>query len=109
MRRLLPVAALAAVCLYFGDQRISGQQLTVDRVPIAHVVVESTNVAELREWDAFITNGSRSGDLRPRSVGADPLVPSRTVERFEQFHRGIRIWGADIVRESERGTSIAIF
>jgi bacillolysin/thermolysin len=42
-------------------------------------------------------------------VERDPALPSRTVERFEQFHRDVRIWGADIVRDSERGVPHSIF
>ncbi|MEQ1896597.1 MAG: M4 family metallopeptidase [Vicinamibacterales bacterium] len=66
-------------------------------------------VQELRQADTFITDGARRGTLRLRSVVPDLAVQGRVVERFEQFHQGVRIWGADIVRDSERGVPLSIF
>lgn len=71
--------------------------------------IHATAPADLREWDGFVTTASRSGALRLRSVNRDPALSTRTVERFDQFHRGVRIWGADIVRDSERGVPHSIF
>ena len=71
--------------------------------------IHATTLGELRTWDTFVTAESRSGDLRLRSVVRDPLLPSREVERFDQFYKGIRIWGGDIVRDSERGVPQSVF
>lgn len=56
-----------------------------------------------------MTQRERAGELRLRSVVSDPALPARSVERFDQYHRGVRIWGADIVRDSERGVPRSIF
>jgi thermolysin len=37
------------------------------------------------------------------------MLPERVVERFDQFYNGVPIWGADVVRDSERGVPIAVF
>ena len=71
--------------------------------------VQATSVEDLRTWDAYVTQHERAGSLRVRTSRQDPDLPSRLVERLDQFHEGVPIWGADIVRNSERGVPIAIF
>ena len=39
----------------------------------------------------------------------DPAVPSRTVERLQQYYQGIPVWGAEVVRDSDRGRAVSIF
>src|SRR5262245_15073675 len=69
----------------------------------------SANLADLRQWDARVDAMTRSGDLRMRESTADPLVPGRVHERLDQYYRGIRVWGGDLARQSERGVSISVF
>ena len=71
--------------------------------------IQATSVGDLRSWDAYITERTRSGELRVRAVERDPLLPSRTIERFEQFHEGVRVWGAGVTRDAEQGVPISIF
>src|SRR5262245_7197474 len=71
--------------------------------------VSAANVGDLRQWDARIEAMTRGGELRSRSVTEDTLVPGRVHERFDQYYRGIRIWGGDLARQSERGVSISVF
>jgi thermolysin len=71
--------------------------------------VHATTLADLRRWDGYIVESARAGALRRRSTVQDPTLPLRTIERFEQYHDGVRIWGADIVRDSERGVPVSIF
>jgi thermolysin len=35
-----------------------------------------------------------------------PVTPA---DRYEQFHDGVRIWGADLVRDSEAGVPVSVF
>jgi thermolysin len=72
-------------------------------------VQATTTSGELRSWDAFIDQRQRTGDLRVRKTDGDPMVPSRTLERLQQFHRGVPIWGAEVVRDSERGVTMSLF
>jgi thermolysin len=73
------------------------------------VRVRATSIGDLRQWDAYVTAHARDGQLHLRAADLDPSLPMRTVERFDQFHRGVRIWGADVVRDSERGIAMSIF
>lgn len=98
---LLALSAVVIVLLGF-EPRIVGQS---DRT----IRIHGTSSDDLRRWDAYVTQRERSGELRRRLVDRDPALPSRTVERFEQFHRGVRIWGAEIVRDSEGTLARAIF
>jgi thermolysin len=71
--------------------------------------IRATSSADLRTWDSFTAAESRAGTLRRKSVVRDPALPGRTVERFEQYYDGVRIWGADVVRDSESGMARSIF
>ena len=108
MKRLLLGILLA--CLVALVLQRAGSAQEPNQIPQASILrVQATTVAELRTWDTFVTNGSRSGELQLRSTVRDPLLPARIVERFDQFHNGVRIWGADVVRDSERGVPFSIF
>jgi thermolysin len=85
------------------------QSAPIARQPLRRVELQVTGGAELRTWDAFTTRESRSGALRVASISRDPALPERTIERFAQYHRGVRIWGADVVRDSENGQPRAIY
>ncbi len=73
------------------------------------VRIQATGAGELRSWDVYVAQRERSGELRLRKADVDPMVPSRRLERFQQFHRGVPIWGAEVVRDSERGLPVSIF
>jgi bacillolysin len=65
---------------------------------------------ELRAWDARVNAAVRTGDLRRRSVRPDTLVPGRSHERFDQYVRGVRVYGAELARQvDERGQTVSIF
>ena len=102
LTRLLLSALFVSVFFFAVQPRGSAQQP-------AHLSVQATDLSQLRTWDTFVANGLRAGDLRLQSVVVDPLLPTRVVERFDQFHNGIKIWGADIVRDSEGGVPQSIF
>ena len=102
MRRLLlSVSAVVALSIGF-EPRIVGQS---DRT----IRIHGTSIDDLRRWDSYVVQRQRSGDLRRRMLDRDPALPGRTVERFDQFHRGVRIWGAEVVRDSEGSLPRAIF
>ncbi len=76
---------------------------------LAPLQIQATSAADLRTWDAYVAQRERSGELKTRKTDVDPMLPSRTIERLQQFHRGVPIWGAEIVRDSERGLPLSIF
>lgn len=109
MKRVAAAACVAA-CIWFAAQDGSSAQQSGGLQPSSDpITIHATTLAELRTWDTFVVDAARSGGLRVRSVERDPALPARTVERFEQFHQGVRVWGAEIVRDSERGVPLSIF
>src|SRR5688500_232981 len=109
MRRVLPAVLIATSVLSSTDTGVSGQQPPLQTGVSGPLHVTATGVAELRTWDRYITEAARSGSLRLRSATIDPLMPGRVIDRFQQFHDGVLIWGGDIVRDSERGVPVSIF
>ena len=72
--------------------------------------INPRGTAALRQWDATVTAGARAGDLRRRSVRADTLLPGRSHERYDQYERGVRVYGGDVTRQVDaRGQAVSIF
>jgi thermolysin len=65
--------------------------------------------ADLRNWDQFVTAQERAGTLRVHQLTQDPSLPARTIERLQQYHQGVPVWGAEVVRDSDRGVPVSIF
>ena len=102
MRRAASAAVALSAALFLLADRGSAQL-----APIARI--HATAAAELRSWDSYVSEATRSGDLRVRRIVRDPLVPAHTMERLQQFHDGVRVWGAEVVRDSERGVVNWVF
>ena len=96
MRRAAGAALALSAALFLLEDRGSAQLAPMVRV-------HATAPAELRSWDSYVSEATRSGSLRVRRVVRDPLMPAHAVERLQQFHDGVRVWGAEVVRDSERG------
>lgn len=107
--RLLGVLLIAVGVLWLGSGAPVAQQPSPAPGLKATLSIHATTLAELRTWDAFVTGESRAGTLRLRSAVQDPLLPTRTLERYDQFYEGLRVWGRDVVRDSERGVPISVF
>lgn len=74
------------------------------------VRVAPRDLGALRQWDARLDGDRRAGDLRRRSVRRDPLLPGRTHERFDQYVRGVRVYGADLTRQLDAsGQTVSVF
>src|SRR4029450_6576478 len=101
MKRVMAFAT-AAAALFLSLQVGSAQQP-------ASLRFSATTANDLRTWDQFVTAQERSGELRVTQVAQDPSLPSRTVERMQQYHQGVPVWGAEVVRDSDRGVPLSIF
>lgn len=66
---------------------------------IAARSIAPDTVADLRQSDDLIDRLARAGELRRRRMQEDTLLPDREHERFDQYHRGVRVWGGDVVRQ----------
>ena len=109
MRRVLSVLFTAVTAVLLSTPHPSAQQVNLLGSTGGQVLIQATNIVDLRIWDAFVIDAERSGTLRLRSSERDLALPSRTIERFEQFYGGLRIWGADVIRDSELGVPVSIF
>jgi bacillolysin len=98
----LIVAAVVAAALFVSLDVGSAQQGSALRF-------SATTGGDLRAWDQFVTAQQRSGALRVSQVVQDPAVPSRTVERLQQYYQGIPVWGAEVVRDADGGVPVSIF
>jgi bacillolysin len=73
------------------------------------VVATTDSLTELRGWDRQVDEMARSGDLRLRDANRDRLVPGRTHERYDQFYRGVRVWGGDVTRQLDHEIAVSVF
>jgi bacillolysin len=63
----------------------------------------------LRDWDAQVDRLTRAGELRLVSTREDTMLEGRTHERLDQYHRGVRVVGGQIVRQLEGSLTQSIF
>lgn len=71
--------------------------------------ITADSVAQRRAWTSRVDGMLRSGDLRIRQKREDTLLPGRTHERADQYHRGVRVFGADIARQLRDGVTESLF
>ena len=67
------------------------------------------SLADLRAWGDRVQSMVRSGNLRVRQTRPDMLVPGRVIERSDQYYRGVRVFGADVARQFDRGLLVSVF
>ena len=101
MTRLISAVAVAGALLLSLDVGSAQQPSTLR--------IAATTIDDLRTWDGYVTAQQRSGDLRALRIEQDPSMPARTIERLQQYHQGVPVWGAQVVRDSDRGAPESIF
>jgi len=99
----LTAAVLAGAAFVLWMDVGSAQQ------PSSMLRIAATTANDLRTWDQTVTAQLRRGDLRVVSVERDPSLPSRQVERMQQYYQGVPVFGAQIVRDSDSGVAQSIF
>jgi thermolysin len=95
-------AVLASAALFLWMDVGSAQQPSMIRIA-------ATTGNDLRTWDGWVTARLRTGELRALRVEQDPSLPSRRIERMQQYYEGVPIFGAEIVRDSDAGVPQSIF
>jgi bacillolysin len=98
------VRLATAVLIAFAPCGVAAAQSTRDGVRVA-----PSTLHELRTWDAQTERMLRAHELRVRSRHQDAMVKGRTVERADQFYKGVRVFGADVSRQLERGVLLSVF
>jgi bacillolysin len=79
------------------------------RATATSISVASQSTSQLREWDVRVDRMLRAGELRIRQRRDDPLVEGRVHERADQYHHGVRVFGADVARQLDNGLLISMF
>jgi bacillolysin len=103
LSRTASMAVAVFGLLVFGAAAVAAQE----RRGAVAVTAEST--AQLRAWDQRVDSMLRSGELRVRQAREDPVVPGRTHQRSDQYYRGVRVFGADLVRQLRGGATESVF
>ena len=96
-------ALAAALLLVLGCATAAAQPGNARRA------VAAVDAPDLRVWDGFVDRQHRSGGLRRYDTRPNLYRPGVRSERFAQYHRGIPVYGADLVRQTDAGVSTAIF
>lgn len=109
MNRTAIVRAAASACVLIGTVQLFQVSPRGQSGGLSALQIKATTSADIRAWDSYISQARRSGDLQIRSTTRDPLVPSHTSERFQQFYQGVPIWGSDVVRDSDGGAAASVF
>ena len=73
------------------------------------VVLNATQKNKLRQTDRLVDQLVRTGQLRLNKIVPDTLIPNRQHERFSQYHKGLKVYGADVTRQTETGLTVSIF
>jgi len=71
--------------------------------------VQAMAEREAGSWDRQIQALVASGELSLRQVRADTLLPGRRHERFAQVYRGVRVFGGELVRQSDDAGVVSVF
>ena len=118
-RPLLPAAPLPLVTAGGGSLTTgaglqaagSSQEASGDGLLAAPygTAIAATDVATIRAWDVTLNRMLREGELVLTGREDDLVMPGRTHERLQQYHRGIPVFGGDVTRQIEGGVTVSIF
>jgi thermolysin len=100
MRRLLAATVFVAAVIASFETG-SAQPSTVQ--------ITATTASDLGAWDGYMNQLVQAGRLRARRIDRDPSLPTRTIERWQQLHAGVPIWGVEIVRDADNVAPVSIF
>jgi bacillolysin len=91
-------------------QSVKPTVLMVTDRALSSIQSDAAAFEDVRRWDQTVTEWQRASRLRRRSLEADRAVPGRTFERFDQMHDGVRVFGADVTRQTnEFGQAVSVF
>jgi bacillolysin len=105
-RTIRPAAAAIAAWLVFAGASAP--------TPLAQGVrgrqrIDAVSAADVRSWGQRVDGMLRSGELRLRERRNDLVLSGRQHERSDQYHEGVRVFGADVSRQLERGRVVSVF
>jgi thermolysin len=100
-------ATSAAVCLLACAAAVMAPTLSARAS--RRTTIRARSNAEVRDWDLQIDRMARNGYLRLRQLRQDTLIEGRTHQRFDQYHRGVRVFGADLTRQLDGGWTVSTY
>ena len=103
------VLSMSPLLVVLGVSVLVAQSPAPSRTPYGRIAVTSQNVNALREWDTNIDSMLRNGELVRRKVRRDTMLSGRQHERYDQYWSGLRVVGADVVRQIRNGSTQSIF
>lgn len=71
--------------------------------------VSATAGAALGDWTARVGRLVAAGDLAPRIVREDTMIVGRQHERLQQLHRGVPVFGGELVRQMDGALTLTVF
>ena len=74
----------------------------------ARLAVAAVDASALRDWDDLVELELRAGGLRRYDARPNLYRPERRSERFAQYHEGVPVYGADLIRQTEAGVATAV-
>jgi thermolysin len=107
----VPNRALYATCaaVYLLACAAAVMSPTLSAQESRRLAVATRSTADIRDWDQQIDRMARNGALRLRQEREDTLLAGRTHQRFDQYHRGVRVFGADVSRQLDGGRMISAY
>ena len=73
------------------------------------LTLAATEDSGLDQASDVIRHMRRNDSLRLVEVTSDPLVPTRSHQRFVQLHRNVRVLGGGVSVQTERGFATSVF
>jgi bacillolysin len=71
--------------------------------------ITARSAGEIRQWAPVVDGMMRTGELRLRPRRPDLVMGSRSHDRADQYHRGVRVFGGDVVVQTEGAVVLSIF
>ena len=101
----------ALVCITAALSIVLGPAPAAQAPPARRLAtIAAGSAQDLRQWDPMAEAMLRRGELRVRQVREDTQLPGRRTERADQYHRGVRVFGADISRQiDDQGIVLSMF
>lgn len=102
-----PALAAAAVWLLLAVSFSLEPEAQVEvRGPVR---IMAGSAAEIRQWTPIVDGMRRSGELRVRPRRPDLVMSARSHDRADQYHRGVRVFGGDVVLQMDSAQIVSIF
>ena len=71
--------------------------------------VAASSGVEEREWSGRVDRLLATGELAVRLTRDDTMIPGHRVERLAQLHRGVPVFGGELVRQSYAASTLSVF